>query len=719
MASSTASAHAPKPQKKKKLLQKVVGFVGRNALSLCWVTYVVGLVWVLLHPAVTVSTGELKPRGTYISENALLIDSFDARSSHNDVNVARELHRVMLEEIPALPPTGCGDECALTVAWLTSKLRAIDRVDAYHHTFVDRSLRSRTNVYGILRASPLADGKESVVLVTHYRNVGAQNGEYSGVSLSLALLAYLVDAKWLAKDIILLFADDGSLDGIDGFAPGTEAWLQAYHLDPLQLGQQQSGLPMRAGVIRAAVNIETLMSSSKMNAVGILTAGINGQLPNLDLVNTAVTSLRGEHIPVVLDRCDSEHSQPGFCRQDTLSKVHEQVSSILESYVPAEYKHQAREYLKNLHGMLRFMTTLASGPSGAHAHFISYNIDSITLITLENSGNDGGSTTLSPRAILRAVEKIVRAMSNLEEKLHQSFFLYVLPNTKHFVSIGEYYYTVALAVSPAIAHLGYLASKTVGMRVASGLAALLIVELVAIATLTVVARVYASSSGSELSSASWWYLVLAVSLMQAIIVVFVLPLLRSSGVISGCDERRAWWIRVATYEDEHNEEATSSEPPTKTSSERKAELLADIPEQDSGWRCAKFVVMILLVYSHCIIGIINYPMALFCAIPMALFSLIEPLGVAKSVVKKVWCALWLLLSSPIVLFAAGYAMDPIGFLGGLRYVVDSFALRVNLLALPYLCCLYIPVHTLSIGIWLHPVANDNGNAVTTKAKKEN
>jgi hypothetical protein len=45
------------------------------------------------------------------------------------------------------------------------------------------------------------------VLATHYRSVGADSGEYSGVALGLAMLKYLAKAKWLAKDVILLAAD--------------------------------------------------------------------------------------------------------------------------------------------------------------------------------------------------------------------------------------------------------------------------------------------------------------------------------------------------------------------------------------------------------------------------------------------------------------------------------------------------------------------------------
>lgn len=62
-------------------------------------------------------------------------------------------------QIPEMPSTGCGDDCAQVVEWIYDQLRGIDRVEFYRHAFTDQSLQSRTNVYGILRASPLADGK--------------------------------------------------------------------------------------------------------------------------------------------------------------------------------------------------------------------------------------------------------------------------------------------------------------------------------------------------------------------------------------------------------------------------------------------------------------------------------------------------------------------------------------------------------------------------------
>lgn len=561
------------------------------------------------------------------------------------------------------------------------------------------------------------------MLVTHYRNIGADSGEHSGVALALALLQHLVDAKWLAKDVIVLFADgayacclcpsagsmsdhhslshplasDGPLDGTDGFAIGTEAWLQAYHLDPLHTQDHHSvdALPMRAGVIRAALNLETRTRSWDASVMGVFAAGMNGQLPNLDLVNTAVMALRGEHIPVVLDRCTGGTQDDPFCHNDVLTRVHAWLQRTVDTVVPIEHRHDARAYVRNLHGMLRFMKTLATGPAGAHAPFVRYNIDSVTLSARESYDSAHiGATALSLRAMLRAVEKTVRALSNLEEKLHQSFFLYVLPNTHDFVSVGEYYYVVALAVSPAIAHMGVLASRTIGMRVAFSLLALLLVQVLAVGTLATAAHVLRATPALATASC----VVLGVTAGQGVFVALALPLLRAQTVVSGCAERRDWRVRVRTYEEKHRDddkkraaESEGATPAPLAPPRPLRDILASIPQQDSGWRGIKFVVMILLVYvcygcvhwtvsdgqnpthslqtlvtaryAHCILGIINYPIAFFCAVPMALFALVEPRGVKQSALKQLWCALWLLVSSPLVLFALGVALDRDGASG--------------------------------------------------------
>ncbi|CAI5727208.1 unnamed protein product [Hyaloperonospora brassicae] len=685
-------------ERPRQTLLRIRSVVASHCLSLCWGSYVLGLFWLLLHPAVTITTGELKCRNTYMSENALLVDLMDARSDHTEARAAHDMQQKLLR-LPDVPSRGCGDNCSAVVNWIDAELRGLDRVEVYRQEFqLDATSAPRTNVYGVLRASPLADGKEAIVLVTHYCNVGAGIGDSSGLSVGLALLNYLAKAKWLAKDVILLAADDGALDGSDGFAFGTEAWLQAYHLDSVQ-SDLQEGLPMRAGIIRAAINLETMPSSHPVGAVGIYAAGMNGQLPNLDLVNTAVRAFRRHRIPTVLDRASVQQVE-GHVHESYVSSVLSWMKYVCKEYAGVGLEQGLLAYLDNLKGMLHFMTTLASGSSGPHANFISYNIDSVTL-SLTTSPN-AGDRPLSTRGVLRSIEMVVRAVSNIEEKLHQSFYLYVLPSPSTFVSVGEYFYALALAISPAIAHLLYVATKTSGMRVAFALAVLLVVETLCVLLLIMVGKYYATPAASlqaprldDKGAIRWWALTIAISFIQAFVVAVIVPALRSVRSLSGCVETHAWGKQVARYEVE--QQMKLSEEPATTSAREAGDYGSNL---DPGWRAIKFMTMAVLVYAHCILGILNYPMAIFGALPMAHFASIVPLTTASQA-TRVWNGLWLAISSPLVLLVllSWTRMDAIA---GLSYIVDSFAHHTNLLALPYICCIYASIHTLSLAIWLYP-----------------
>ena len=105
--------------------------------------------------------------------------------------------------------------------------------------------------------------------------------------------------------------------------------------------------------------------------------------------------------------------------------------------------------------------------SDEHTCF-SYNIDSITLYATKK--HDGkGSRPVSVWEYMKALEVVLRGMSNIEEKLHQSFYFYLLPNDRNFVSIGEYYYALGLIVLPCFVQLLRLLSSTASLRMAFGL----------------------------------------------------------------------------------------------------------------------------------------------------------------------------------------------------------------------------------------------------------
>lgn len=126
---------------------------------------------------------------------------------------------------------------------------------------------------------------------------------------------------------------------------------------------------------------------------------MNGQLPNLDLFNTAVSIASGQMgIGATLQRMWN-HSD---------------------------------SYRDRLMTMLRGMLSQGLGHvSGPHSAFIPYHVDAITLQTVGDGWHDEMS-------LGRTVESLCRSLNNLLEHLHQSFFFYLLMQANRFVSIGTY-----------------------------------------------------------------------------------------------------------------------------------------------------------------------------------------------------------------------------------------------------------------------------------------
>ena len=142
-----------------------------------------------------------------------------------------------------------------------------------------------------------------------------------------------------------------------------------------------------------------MAKSHRFDTIHIEYDGINGQLPNLDLINTAVSVASGQmgigiNLQSMWDHDDS--------------------------------------YLKRLQTMLRGMVNQGVGRSaGPHGSFFPYHVDAITLQTVGEGWQD-------EMAMGRVVESIFRSLNNLLEHFHQSFFFYLLMQADRFVSIGTY-----------------------------------------------------------------------------------------------------------------------------------------------------------------------------------------------------------------------------------------------------------------------------------------
>ena len=157
-------------------------------------------------------------------------------------------------------------------------------------------------------------------------------------------------------------------------------------------------LPIKSGALQGVVVVDNALNH-RFESLHIVYDGINGQLPNLDLFNTATAIASGQMgISVVLQRM---------------------------------WKH-GDSYWERLQTMLRGMASQGLGhASGPHSSFIPYHVDAITLQAVGDGWQD-------EMAMGRCVESTFRSLNNLLEKFHQSFFFYLLMQANRFVSIGTY-----------------------------------------------------------------------------------------------------------------------------------------------------------------------------------------------------------------------------------------------------------------------------------------
>nr|XP_012615536.1 glycosylphosphatidylinositol anchor attachment 1 protein isoform X1 [Microcebus murinus] len=351
---------------------------------LCMLSYVAGIAWflALAFPPLT--------QRTYMSENAMgstmveeqFVGGDRARSFARDFAAHRR------------------KSGALPVAWLERTMRSVG-LEVYTQSFSrklpfpdethERYMVSGTNVYGILRA-PRAASTESLVFTVP---CGSDSTNSQAVGLLLALAAHFRGQIYWAKDIIFLVTEHDLL--------GTEAWLEAYH-DVNVTGMQSSPLQGRAGAIQAAVALE--LSSDVVTSLDVSVEGLNGQLPNLDLLNLFQT----------------------FCQKGGL------LCTLQGKLQPQDWTSLDGP-LQGLQTLLLMVLQQASGrPHGPHGLFLRYRVEALTLRGI----NSFRQYKYDLVAVGKALEGMFRKLNHLLERLHQSFFLYLLPALSRFVSIGLY-----------------------------------------------------------------------------------------------------------------------------------------------------------------------------------------------------------------------------------------------------------------------------------------
>jgi GPI-anchor transamidase subunit GAA1 len=322
-------------------------------------------------------------RRTYISENALLpgqVHTYFDGSEHN-------IFRAFRQEVHGLVGQS-GDERNQRLGEIFRSAGLKVATQKYRYETVATN-ETGENVYALLQG-PRADATEALVLIGAWKNAKGEINQ-SGVALVLTLARYFKRWSLWSKDIIFIISEDS--------IAGPQAWVDAYHdsHDPAFV----SPLTIKSGALQGAVAVDYPAGpwGQRFDKIHIIYDGINGQLPNLDLFNTAVSVVQGQMgIGCTLQRMWN-HGDSYKERLQTLSR-----------------------------GMVNQAIGHATGP---HSGFMRYHVDAITLQTVGDGWHDEMS-------LGRSIEGIFRSLNNLLEHLHQSFFFYLLMQSGRFVSIGTY-----------------------------------------------------------------------------------------------------------------------------------------------------------------------------------------------------------------------------------------------------------------------------------------
>ncbi|KAF5018959.1 hypothetical protein F66182_9048 [Fusarium sp. NRRL 66182] len=334
----------------------------------------VGVIWLFLLPLNEYS------RRTYISENALLPGQVHTYFGGSEQNIFRA-YRHEVDDVVDKNNYEVNDRLDKILTGVGLK---VGRQNYTYHSAGNEY--SGQNLYAVLQA-PRGDATEAIVLVAAWKNVEEQLNR-NGVSLALTLVRYFKRWSLWSKDIILVVPPDSKT--------GTQAWVDAYH--DAHNPDLVAPLPLKSGALQGAIAID-YPQEQNFKSVHIIYDGPNGQLPNLDLINSIVNIAGG---------------QMG-----------------MSSFIQKMTDHKG-SYPDRLKTMLRGMLNQGLGyAAGAHSSFIPYHIDAVTLQPYGEGWHDA-------MAMGRLVEGSFRSLNNLLEHLHQSFFFYLLMQTDRFVSIGTY-----------------------------------------------------------------------------------------------------------------------------------------------------------------------------------------------------------------------------------------------------------------------------------------
>ena len=340
--------------------------------------FLIGTLHVLLFPLVNVSSGELKPRGLFIDENAFTMNSkslsrSDAFPSVDEMEAAfgvdvNKRFRTMyaLKEVLR----GLGSTCEVfKQSLMTCALQSIHK----------------------------SKSQEATVLVypVYYSNVTFISGDdllhkfvidSLPFSYALTFASSLRMAKWASRNFVMIFlpisapstSSSSSLGYNPRFSRSLHQYLNHYHGKNPNESMESAGLlrdsfvldfhPVEtdADDIMHPTVAELISTSITFKTAEIRIVGSNGVLSNMDFITAPLVTYYSRHFETEANFLVSKFRY--YWHKLLVTHPYHLLFSLSRSM-----------YIENLIGLLSFGFAQICGPSGFHGEFLDRDIESLTI----------------------------------------------------------------------------------------------------------------------------------------------------------------------------------------------------------------------------------------------------------------------------------------------------------------------------------------------------
>ncbi|KAG7362063.1 Gaa1-like, GPI transamidase component [Nitzschia inconspicua] len=491
-------------------------FHHRMLHKLLFVSYLLGIVWTCLHPAMSILTGECKCRGWFLDEHSLEIRFVEAYTKQNSLEV----------------PSFFNPSRTVVGTSLCDNLKQQQQQEGESSTSSSSSSTSSTtggsinksqtvvchthdNKFHLVMVQPRSNAldatEEALVVVLPSLHMSLDN-DGNGSKLHKSLLQGIenladpIQTPWLAKTVYFVTPTSDTISLDEAVSMFLTAYLGRHDNNDVVMrtkptkNHRQHGnhddddhdddstdiplLPpeLSTAMLRNLIVVNVTDSSvtttqgrggnnnnnnkqlSGKTHLAILPQGHNGVLPNGDLVFLVGKLL--ERTSFMSSRFYPYTGSTFLSHGYTQVFVHASatVRSLLQhptlqqlftklANMPKMMERQIQTYADDFVNMFLFARTLAYGPIPPHAAALQRGIDSVTIqVQFE------GTYKRDPaEELIQYLLYLIRSLANLHERLHHSVTLYLLPTPKTFVSHMEYFLPNILILLPlAIRAFGLL-----------------------------------------------------------------------------------------------------------------------------------------------------------------------------------------------------------------------------------------------------------------------